>query len=90
MTNNIALESINGYAGAKEIIDTFKFSGDWEIDSIKLSNKLQSYYCDTVGIYNNNIEKAIARNVNEIIIAHYAEIKFVVDHYDFLFEDDSI
>lgn len=90
MTNNIVLKDIIGYAGAKEIIDTFKFSGDWEIDHIKLSNKLQSHYCDTVGVYNNNIEKAIERNVNEIIMAHYTEINFVVDHYGVLFEDDSI
>lgn len=89
MANKIDLKNVLGYDGAMEIVSNFHFSGDWETDSIKLSNKLQGYYCDTVGVYNANIEKAIQRNVNEIIMDHYTEINFVVDDSGMMFEDDN-
>lgn len=84
------LQNIIAYAGAKEIIDSFKFSGDWEVDHIKLSNLLERYYYDTVGVYNANIEKAIKVEVNEIIKANYAEITFVIDSYGTLYENDGV
>ena len=85
---NIVLKDIIGYTGANEIISNFKFSGDWEIDHINLFNKLESYYYDTVGVYNDYIKKAVKRTVNEPIVAHYAEISFVVDYCDDIYEEE--
>lgn len=68
----MALENIVGYAGAKEIIDNFKFSGDWEKDHINLSNALQHHYYDSVGVYNDGIQKAIETDVNARL-THYLQ-----------------
>lgn len=81
------LENIIGYAGAKEIIDNFKFSGDWEKDHTKLSNALQRHYYDSVGVYNDGIQKAIETDVNAIIKKQYPHINFVVDHNGIMFEE---
>lgn len=83
----MVLENIIGYAGAKEIIDNFKFSGDWEKDCIRLSNALQRHYYDSVGVYNDGIQKAIETDVNAIIKTQYSHINFVVDHNGIMFEE---
>lgn len=85
----MALENIVGYAGAKEIIDNFKFTGDWERDHINLSNALQRHYYDSVGVYNDGIQKAIETDVNAIIKEKYPHINFVVDHNGVMFEGDE-
>ena len=87
-TNN-ALNGVIGYSGAGEIIDNFAFSGDWEMDHIKLSNKLQDYYYHTVGVYNEGIESAINETVNAVITEKHPNRQFVVDHNQRLWEEDQ-
>lgn len=87
MNTTKTLKDIIGYAEAKAIVDTFKFSGDWEIDHIRLTNALQSCYCDTIGVYNSNIEKIVKGVVNETIKANYTETKFAVDYSGDLYEE---
>lgn len=66
-----ALNGVIGHAGAGDLIDNFAFSGDWEMDHIKLTNKLQDYYYNTVGVYNEGIESAINETVNAVITERY-------------------
>lgn len=49
---------LQSYGHDKElnkILSKYRTTGDIEIDEINLSNKAQSYFYDTVGIYNDNI-----------------------------------
>lgn len=84
-----SLEEAIGYAGAKAIVDGFERSGDWERDHIRLSNKLQKYYYDDVGIYNQNIEEAIEVMVHLAIAKRYPDNDFIVDHNNMMYEIDS-
>lgn len=86
----IKLENLIGYAGAKELIDGFRFCGDWERDQINLSNTLQRHYYDDVGVYNEGIQKAIEDKVNRVIMEKYPDKAFEVDHNGILFEQDVV
>lgn len=84
-----SIEEAIGYARAKEIVDGFERSGDWETDHIRLSNKLQKHYYDDVGIYNQNIEEAIEVMVHLAIAKRYPNNDFIVDHNNIMYEIDS-
>jgi len=75
-----------GYEGTKEIIERFRYSGDWQRDHIDLTNALEKHYYEDVGIYNREIEKAINEKVNSVIMAHYSDKSFIVGHNQILWE----
>ena len=80
------LEKIIGYAGAKKIIDGFQSCGDWEYDAINLTNALQRYYYDDVGVFNDGIREAIDRTVSAAIKEAYPNKDFIVNHDGILCE----
>lgn len=82
------MEETYGYAGAKAIIDNFERSGDWEKDHIRLVNKLERYYYDDVGIFNQNIEKDIATMAHLAIAKLYPDNNFIIGDNNVMDEVD--
>ena len=87
--DKINLADVLGYDGAKAIISNYNFSGDWERDHISLSNRLQKYYYDTVGVFNSNIQESIEMEVHKAIAKKYPNNDFIVDDNNIMYEVDS-
>ena len=51
----------------EKIFNDFILGNDKELDEIKLNNKAQKYFCDVIGIYNDNIEKEISKYIKNYL-----------------------
>lgn len=70
-----------------KMIGNLKISGDWELDHMELESRLQQYFHDVIGIYNDNIGKAILKATNDFIVTNYPEYNLVVDYSGYLIEE---
>lgn len=52
----------------ENIFNNFILGNDKELDEIKLNNKAQKYFYEVIGIYNENIEKEIAKHIKNYLL----------------------
>lgn len=69
---NEGVETI-GNDKAENIIDNFKYSGNWFKDFHRLWDKLDNFYMYDVGVYNDGIHNYIIDKVMEKMVYRYPE-----------------